>query len=113
MIREHNDHLLPDNASLGMGAISLLFLHQRRIVTHLCIIDVVYFIKDDKFDISNEICAFVKHTPQNFRRHDQTGGLRVDLYITCQNTNSGGGGRGTREGRFEVAEFLVRQGFDR
>ena len=94
-------------------AISLRFSHQQLIVTHLCIIDVVYFIKDDEFDVSNEIRAFVKHTPQNLRRHDQTRGLRVNLYITGQNTDSGGGGGGAREGRFEVTEFLVREGFDR
>ena len=113
MVREHNDHFLPDDASLGNESYQPPFSHQRRIITHLGIIDVVYFIKDDKLDISDEICAFVKHTPQNFRGHDQTWGLRVNLYIACQNSNSGRGGRGAREGRFEVAEFLVRESFDR
>ena len=113
MVREHNDHFLPHNASLGKKSYQPLFSRQERITTHLGIIDVVYFIKDDKLDVSDEIRAFVKHTPQNLRGHDQTRGLRVNLYITCQDTDSGGGGRGAREGRFEVAEFLVREGLDR
>ena len=98
MIREHNDHFLPDNAPLGKENYQPPFSYQQRIITHLGIIDVVHFIKDDKLDISDEISTFVKHTPQNLRRHDQTGRLRVNLYIACQNTDSGGGGRGAREG---------------
>jgi len=64
----------------------------------------VYFIEDDKFDISNKISTFVKHTPQDLCRHlfcqlyisqtsedwkahDQTAPFWIDLDISRQNTN--------------------------
>jgi hypothetical protein len=86
---------------------------QMCIVTHLGIIDIVDFIKDDELDISDEIGSFVQHAPENLRGHDQTWGFRVNLYVACENSNSGRCGGGAGEGRFEVAEFLIREGFDR
>lgn len=36
---------------------------------YLCIVDVVDFIKDHKFDISYQIGTFVEHTSQDLGRH--------------------------------------------
>ena len=113
MIREHNDYFLPDDASLVIENYQPRSSLKKPIVAHLGIIDIVHFIKDDKLDISDEIRSFIQHTPENFSSHDQTRGFRINLHISCQNSNSGRGGRSAGEGGFEVAEFLVREGFDR
>jgi len=113
MIGEHNDHFLPHDASLGDKNYQPLSSLKKAIATYLGIIDVMHFIKNNKLDISDEIRSFIQHTPENFRSHDQTWGFRINLYISCENSDSGRGGRSAGEGRFEVAEFLVRESFDR
>jgi hypothetical protein len=79
-------------------------------------------VKDDEFDISNQISSRVEHTPQNLSCHlslswfckkykewayDQTTTLGVDLHITSQNTD-----RRRIEGRFEISKFLIGECFD-
>jgi hypothetical protein len=41
----------------------------------------MYFVKYDELDVTNQISAFVQHAPQNFRCHDQTIGLGINLYV--------------------------------
>ena len=55
MTREHDDYFFPDDASLGEQNYQPPVLVPRPIVTHLGAIDIVYFIKDDKLDILDEI----------------------------------------------------------
>lgn len=65
-------------------------------------------IENHEFNISDEISAFIQHTSKNFSGHDKTASFRVDLDISCQNSN-----RRRGESLLEISEFLVREGFDR
>ena len=47
----------------------------------------MYFVKYDELDVTDQISAFVQHTSQNLRCHDQTIGLRINLYVTSQDTH--------------------------
>ena len=87
MIWKHDDDLLPDHPSFR-------------------IVDVVHFVKYDKLDVADNIGSPVEHTSQDLGRHDQATSLRVDLNISCQDTD-------LVKGLPEVAELLVAQGLDR
>jgi hypothetical protein len=60
------------------------------------------FVKYDELDVTNQISAFVQHTSQNFRCHDQTIGLRIDLYVASQDTH-----RIRRKSLLEIPELLI------
>jgi hypothetical protein len=62
----------------------------------------VNFVEDDELNISNEIGALVKHAPENLGCHDQAAGFRVDLYISCEDSN-------IIKNLPEVSELLVTQ----
>ena len=62
----------------------------------------MYFVEYDKLDVPNEVRAFVKHTSQDLRGHDEAVSFRIDLNIAGQDTNRGG-----TECLFEVSVFLV------
>jgi hypothetical protein len=64
-------------------------------------------IKDHKLHIPNEVGAFVQHTTQDFRSHDETRGLWIDLYISGENAHLS-----RREGLLEIAELLIGERFD-
>jgi len=49
---------------------------------YLLVVDIMNFIKNNKFDVANDISPTIQHTPENFCCHDQAAGLRVDLYIS-------------------------------
>jgi hypothetical protein len=85
----------------------------------------VDLVKDDKFDISNQVGSLVQHTPQDLGRHlsvsstynhpssstqahNQATTLGINLDISGQNTN-----RRWIERSFEISEFLIRQSLDR
>ncbi len=87
MCWQHDDDLFPDHATLK-------------------VVDVMYLVKDDKLDISNEISSAVEHTPQNLGGHDQTAGFRVDLDVASQDTDF-------VKLQPEVPELLVAQRLDR
>jgi hypothetical protein len=92
-------------------------------IAHLGVIDIVDLIKDDEFNISDQISSLVEHTSQNLGRHlpvsclleyettkthNQTTTFRIDLHITCQDTYR----RRIKRG-FEIPEFLIRKRLDR
>jgi hypothetical protein len=92
-------------------------------IAHLGVIDIVDLIKDDEFNISDQISSLVEHTPQDLGRHlpisyfpdytkdmahNQTTAFRVDLHISSQNTDR----RRIKRG-LEVSEFLIRKRLDR
>jgi len=62
----------------------------------------MYFVKYDEFDVTNQIRAFIQHTSQNFRCHDQTIGFRIDLYVASQDTNRVRGKR-----LLEITKLLI------
>ena len=75
--------------------------------TCLSIIDIMNLVENDEFNISDEIRTLVEHASENFRGHNQTVRLGVDLDISSQDPN------GVRtEGLLEVPEFLVRKSLD-
>jgi len=99
------------------------FCTLEKAIAHLGIVDIMDFIKDDEFNISNQISSLVEHTPQDLGRHlpisyfqeymmktahNQTTTFRIDLHISSQNTN-----RRRIESSFEISEFLIRKRFDR
>jgi len=102
--------------------ISLFVPSRQKTKAHLRIIDIVDFVKDDEFNISNQISSFIEHTSQNLGRHlpisfdkkkrkdahNQTTTLGVDLHISSQNTD-----RRRIESSFEVSEFLIGKSFNR
>ena len=47
----------------------------------------MHLVKNDEFNVTNQVRAFVEHTSQNLRRHDETVRFRVDLNIACEDTN--------------------------
>ena len=63
MLRAENDDFLPNH-------------------TTLLIVDVVNLVKDDEFDVANQVSTSVEHTTQNLGGHDQAGGFWIDLHIT-------------------------------
>ena len=65
---KHDDDLFPHDTSLG-------------------VIYVVHLVKDDPFDVTYQIRASIQHTPQNFRRHDETSRFWLDGNVTCQQTD--------------------------
>ena len=68
----------------------------------------MHFVENDELDVTDEIRTLVKHTSEDFRSHDQTIRLGVDLHISSKDAN------GARtESLFEVSEFLVRECLDR
>lgn len=69
MLWQHDDDLLPDNATLQ-------------------IIDVVYFVEYDKLYISDKIRSPIQHTPENLGGHDETASFGSDLYISSKNATS-------------------------
>lgn len=75
---------------------------------YLCIVYIMHFIENNKFNISNQVCAFIEHASKNFSRHDQATCFWVDLNVARQNAD-----RITTESLLEVPEFLVRQSLDR
>jgi hypothetical protein len=92
-------------------------------IAHLGVIDIVDLIKDDEFNISDQISSLVEHTPQDLGRHlpisylqvytkktayNQTTTFRIDLHISSQNTD-----RRRIESSFEISEFLIRKRLDR
>jgi hypothetical protein len=94
----------------------------RKTIAHLGVIDIMDLIKDDEFNISNQISSLVEHTSQNLGRHlpisycrdcatgvahNQTTSFGIDLHISSQNTN----GRGV-ESSFEISKFLIRKRFN-
>ena len=62
----------------------------------------MYLVKYDELDVTNQISAFVEHTSQNFRCHDQTVCLRIDLYVARQYTH-----RIRRKSLLEITELLI------
>lgn len=76
--------------------------------THLCIVDVMDLVENNKLDITNEVCAFVKHASEDFCGHDQTVCLWIDLNVSGQDPD-----RARTEGLLEVPEFLVGERLDR
>ena len=76
--------------------------------THLCIVDVMDLVENNELDVANQVCAFVKHASEDFRGHDQTAGLWVDLNVPGQDPDSA-----RTEGLLEVPEFLVGERLDR
>jgi hypothetical protein len=104
MVRKHYDDFFPYNTALIRTSVDGPNMQQR---TYLRIINIVHFVKNHEFDISNKICSLVQHASQNLSGHYQTSGLWVDLNISCQNSN----GR-WRKRLFKITEFLVGEGFD-
>lgn len=49
--------------------------------SHLGIVYIVNLVENDKFDITNQISAFVEHASKNFCRHDQTVRFWIDLNV--------------------------------
>jgi len=50
----------------------------------LSIIYVVYFVKNHKLNVSDDVCSLVKHGPQDLCGHDQAGALRLQTHIPSQ-----------------------------
>ena len=67
----------------------------------------MHLVENNKLDVPDQVGTFVKHRPQNFRRHDKTTALGIYLHIASQDAHGSG-----IEGSFEIAEFLVGEGFD-
>jgi hypothetical protein len=84
MVRKHYDNFFPYNTALIPISNNCLNIQQ---TTYLRIINIVNFVKNYKFDISNKICSLVQHASQNLGGHHQTSGLWVDLNVSCQDSN--------------------------
>jgi hypothetical protein len=105
MIRQHNDHFLPNDTSLNLDD----FLNSyRETISYLSIVHVVDLIKNHEFDISYQISAFIEHASQDFSCHYQAARFWVDLNIPGEYTHSW-----RRKSSFEITEFLIRECFYR
>ena len=47
----------------------------------------MHLVKDDEFNIPDQISSSVEHTPQDLGRHDETRRLRVDLHISSEDAH--------------------------
>lgn len=70
--------------------------------TNFRIIHIMYFVKNHKLDITDQISALIKHASQYFRCHDQTIGFRVDLDVASQYTH-----RVRRKCLLKITELLI------
>mmetsp|Transcript_5569 Transcript_5569/g.17068 ORF Transcript_5569/g.17068 Transcript_5569/m.17068 type:complete len:372 (+) Transcript_5569:2318-3433(+) len=86
MIRQHDDHLLPDHASLRVT-------------------DVVYLVEDHPFYVSNQICPLIEHRTKDLGCHNQAGTLLVNLNVTSNQTH-------ITKCLLKVPILLVTQRFD-
>ncbi len=50
----------------------------------LSIIHIMYFVKNHKLNIPDDVCSLVQHGPQNLCGHDQAGALRLQTHIPSQ-----------------------------
>jgi hypothetical protein len=66
MFGQHDNDFFPHHTSLLLSAYDPV---QVFTTAHLGIIDIMDLIKDDEFNISDQISSFVKHTSQNLGRH--------------------------------------------
>lgn len=73
--------------------------------TAVCVVNVVHFVKNDKFNVLEECSTPIKHRPQNLRCHDETRGVRVQLNVTGEQTDA-------LESFSKVSELLVGKGLD-
>ena len=84
--RKHDDHLLPDDAALG-------------------VVDVVHLVEDDPLHVADEVRAAVQHRSQNFRGHDEARRVRLDAHVPREQPDV--------ELLPEIAKLLVADGLDR
>jgi hypothetical protein len=67
-IRQLHDNFFPDRPSLR-------------------IVDVVYLVKNDPFDILNVLYTIVEHSLKDFSGHDKTGSVPIQLDIACNHAD--------------------------
>ena len=89
MLRCQDDDLFPHDAAL-------------------LVVDIVDFVKDEEFDIADEVSTTVKHGTENLCSHDEARSRFVDLHIARKDANVIG-----TKCLFELAELLVGQRLDR
>lgn len=89
VFRQHDNGLLPDNASL-------------------LIINVMDFVEDDPLNVSDHLCASVKIVSKNFCGHDHATCLLVHADVTCDDSDVL-----SPEFHAELSVFLIGKGLYR
>ena len=57
VVRQHDDDLLPDNATLS-------------------VVHIVHLIEDDPLDVADDVSPAVEHRAEDLRGEDEAGGLQ-------------------------------------
>ena len=86
---------MPSTVNVNLRCLSIVN------ITHLSVIDIMDFIKYDPLGVSNQSGTAVQHGPQNFRRHNKTVGVGVNLNITSDEPN-------TLKPLLKLAKLLIR-----